>query len=114
MQIDALDDNDIIGFAIMNAIGAMRETSDYHEKLVGKGRMVDFVTTVNGVEIDLSSALREMWDRLEKSVDKRVEERAVELISGTKFQKLFLALERAEWEIKDAIRESLGKSIDSD
>lgn len=60
---------------------------------------------INGVEVDFSRSITEMWNRLQESYDADVMQKAKELISQTRFEKLQDLMQEAEYKIEAELEE---------
>jgi enamine deaminase RidA (YjgF/YER057c/UK114 family) len=74
---------------------------------VGTDAKVEVKMFVNDVEVDVVQALNEAWERLEAVYEKNLLEKAKELVSMTKFEDLSHKLERAAWDIEQALEAAL-------
>ena len=67
------------------------------------GGNVEVQLTVNGENVDFESTVNEMWTRLTTNYETHVLERAKELISCTRLNKLHNLLQDAEWKIEEEL-----------
>lgn len=59
---------------------------------------------INGVEVNFSCAVTDMWNRLSDRYEEDVLEKAKELVGQSKLQRLTDLLQEAEYEIETEIR----------
>ena len=72
-----------------------------------KHPIVKVEMTVNGVPVDFRKTLEDIFDIFESKYDETVKKAALDLVSGSRLQKLSQALENAEWQIEDEINRIL-------
>jgi len=77
------------------------------EYVKGEKPTVDVQLFVNGVSVPFAAAVTFAWESLNAKINKKVEERALELVSRARLDKLLNALENAEWQIEDALEKAL-------
>lgn len=66
----------------------------------GKDVLVNVEMKINGVEVDFSKSVTEMWERLSSQFDEKVLEKAKELVSESRFEKLDNIMKQAEDQIQ--------------
>jgi len=79
------------------------------DQVEGQPTLVNVELKINGVEVDFSKAITEMWDRLHSSHGDDVLKKAKELLRQTRFEKLNALLEEAEWKIEDELNTLFNK-----
>jgi hypothetical protein len=70
---------------------------------------VEVELKINGVEVPFKETLNEMWDRMRSRYKEDILEKAHELISQSRFEKLNDLLADAEYNIKAELQELFGK-----
>lgn len=73
----------------------------------GEQCLVDVQLIVNGVSVPFTAAVTFAWESLNKKINKKVEERALELLNGSGLIDLKNAIDDAQWKIEDALRKAL-------
>lgn len=107
MSIVSPTSNTTEGRVAINIMSAEAATDKLYEhfKLVtipGQDVTVDVQMTINGVPVDYSRSIIDLWERVKAHRDKEVLAKAKELISMTRFSKLNERLDDLEYA---AIRE---------
>lgn len=74
--------------------------------------LVEVELKINGVSVDFEKSVNEMWERLSSRFDENVLEKAKELVSGSRLDKLSDILNRVEWELKDEVEKLFNVKID--
>lgn len=69
--------------------------------------VVEVKLTVNGVEIDFEKMVEELWRQANDNANERARQLAKDMIRGTKLQGLFEVMEKAEFEIGEALDKAL-------
>lgn len=66
---------------------------------------VEVELKINGVEVDFSRAITDMWNRLQETYRADVMQKAKDLISQTRFEKLQDLMQEAEYKIEAELEE---------
>lgn len=104
--------HDSVAIFILNAMSAQTADGDelfkkfnipeYSGQLNYKPT-VDIRLLVNGVEVDCLKSLKETMDRLLSGYERHIEEKAKELVTATRLDKLLSLLNEYEWQIENEI-----------
>ena len=73
------------------------------EQIEGKNVHVNVELLINGVSVDFTKTLEEMWNRMCSSYDSDVLEKAKSLLSTTRFENLSNMLQQAESDMCDEL-----------
>lgn len=106
--------NDTPSIFLLNMMTAEAKRGDLleHFKITlntNEPTKVEVELKINGVEVDFSKSITEMWNRLQASYDEDVLEKAKELVSQTRLQKLNDLLQDAEYKIQAELEELFNK-----
>lgn len=108
-KVDPTESN-AASILLINAM-ALLAPDDFQElfdpQYVGGTCSVDVELKVNGVVVPFAESVTNAWNILESSIDKHVKEKALELVSRAKLDKLLYALDNAEWQIENALEKAL-------
>jgi hypothetical protein len=108
MSIIDLTDQTTPAITLMNAVCNKFARDDIRACInLPEGSEVEVKLTVNGVEIDFATTVQELWDQCNRDADGRALTMAKDIIKGAGLEKVREAVERAEWEISNALDESL-------
>ncbi len=120
MQIKPLE-RTLMGVVVFNA---MCEETDNKPDLKAKYKIqsdqqgkpleVELTVLINGVPIDFEAAFERAvtrtWNDITGSLDKLIEDKAVELLQASGLQDLAHEIESAEWKIREAL-EKVGAKV---
>jgi hypothetical protein len=116
--IDPLDPS-AAGVLLMNAMGAAAQGTNFGDLFIapyrsnpdnaGKPVRVQVVLTVNGVQVPYMETVNESWKALDAKLATMIEERAYELCTAAGLDELMNSIQRAEWDIKDALQRASQK-----
>lgn len=100
--------NDTAGRFLINMIAVETPRQDVLNKFrfstePGQTAMADVALTINGVPVNFTRAINDMWERLTADYDEDVKKAAKELIRSSRFNELSHLLERIEWSISAEI-----------
>lgn len=73
----------------------------------GQKTVVEVEMKINGVPVNFSESIQDMWDRMFSSYEDDVLRKAKELLSATRFDRLNDLLNVAEWEIEQEVTKLL-------
>ena len=101
---------DTPGIFLINVMSAEAKRGDLLEHfkinlIRNEPTKVEVELKINGVEVDFSRAITEMWNRLQDSYNADVMQKAKDLISQTRFEKLNELLQDAEYKISEELEE---------
>ena len=100
--------NDTASIFLLNTITREVSRGDIleHFRIVhehGKPTLVEVEMKINGVEVDFSKSVTDMWERLSSRFDQEVLEKAKDLVSESRFEKLGEIMRQAEYQIHDEL-----------
>lgn len=64
---------------------------------------VSVTLLVNGVELPFTETMNDIYRRMEEQIDKQARELAERMVTAAGLEPLAEAIQKAEWEIKEAI-----------
>lgn len=82
-------------------------------KLFGKGHMVDVVFKINGVDVPFEETVDNLFERQFEKIDSYVLEKAKELLSVSRFDRLSNKLSELEWQMEEEL-EKIQKELTND
>lgn len=94
---------------LLNTMSREAKRSDLLEhfkikRVDGQKTTVEVELKINGMPVDFSKSIQEMWDRMFNRYEDDVLEKAKELLSATRFDKLNQILSAAEDEIEKEVK----------
>ena len=99
--------NDTAGIFLLNTITREVPRADIIEHFRiyqgGDRTLVEVEMKINGVEVDFSKSVTDMWERLSSRFDEKVLEKAKDLVSESRFEKLGEIMRQAEYQIQDEL-----------
>lgn len=75
------------------------------------GDLVEVSFTVNGVELPFAETLNDIYQRMERGINHKVQERAEKLIAEAGLDRLTEALREAEEAVTVAVKAALSKAV---
>lgn len=99
--------NDAVQHAIIHAYAEIMTKEE--QDRCQPGHIMDVVLTIDGVEVDFTKLITNIYSRFRIGVQKEAQEIALEMVNGDeRLAKIRSILENVEWQIKDAVREGFG------
>lgn len=103
---------DVVGMFLLEAIVASRSSHEdalahFLPDLREGCNEVAVTLLVNGTQVPFKSVIDGFFSRMLSHLDEEVENRAKQLVTEAGLDRIRTALERAEWDISEAIRRTL-------
>ena len=96
---------------LLNAMAKMAPSSVEIAEIFGlergDARAVSVELIVNGVSVPFAATVEDAWHAMAQRIDTMVTEKALELVSKARLDKLMCALDDAEWQIEKALEEAI-------
>ena len=108
--------NDTAGVFLINIMAASPRRQDLleHFKIQNPANgitLVEVEMKINGVEVDFSRSVTDMWNRLHDCYEEDVIEKATELVGMSKLDRLASIIREAEQEIESEIRTLFNRNV---